>query len=70
MKVTRFDESKLFGDLDKIDAWLTGRGFTQRNRLRIYRENLIAMRDTIITFIATKFETTRHSGRRQFCGRL
>jgi hypothetical protein len=46
MKVTRFDESNLFDDLDKIDTWLTGRGFTQRNRLRIYRENLIAMRDT------------------------
>src|ERR1700755_1668204 len=45
MKVTRFDESNLFDDLDKIDAWLTGRGFTQRNRLRIYQENLIAMRD-------------------------
>lgn len=47
MKVTRFDESSLFGDLDELDAWLAGRGFTQRNRLRIYRENLIAMRDTI-----------------------
>jgi hypothetical protein len=46
MRVTRFDESNLFDDLDKIDAWLVGRGFTQRNRLRIYRENLIAMRDT------------------------
>jgi hypothetical protein len=46
MKVTRFDESNLFDDLDEIDAWLTGRGFTQRNRLRIYRENLIAMRHT------------------------
>src|SRR5271156_6237985 len=46
MKVTRFDESDLFDDLDKIDAWLAGRGFTQRDRLRIYRENLIAMRDT------------------------
>jgi hypothetical protein len=46
MKVTRFDESKLFGDLDDIDAWLARRGFAQRNRLRIYRENLIAMRDT------------------------
>ncbi|HEX4652339.1 MAG TPA: hypothetical protein VH250_12630 [Granulicella sp.] len=46
MKVTRFDESNIFDDLDKIDAWLTGRGFTQRNRLRIYRENLIAMRDS------------------------
>lgn len=45
MKVTRFDESNLFDDLDKIDTWLTGRGFTQRNRLRTYRENLIAMRD-------------------------
>ena len=32
--------------LDKIDDWLTGRGFTQHNRLRIYRENLIVMRDT------------------------
>ncbi len=46
MKLTRFDESNLFDDLDKIDVWLTGRGFTKRNRLRIYRENLIAMRDT------------------------
>ena len=46
MKVTRFDESNLFDDLDKIDAWVAERGFTQRNRLRIYRENLIAMRDT------------------------
>lgn len=46
MKVTRFDKSSVFGDLDKIDAWLAGRGFTQRNRLRIYRENLMAMRDT------------------------
>ena len=46
MKVTRFDESSLFGDLDQLDAWLAARGFVQRNRLRIYRENLIAMRDT------------------------
>ena len=46
MKLTRFDESNLFDDLDKIDAWLTGRGFIQRNRLRIYRENLIALRDS------------------------
>ena len=46
MKVTRFDHSSLFGDLDEIDAWLARRGFAQRNRLRIYRENLIAMRDT------------------------
>lgn len=46
MKVTRFDESSLFGDLDRLDAWLAARGFVQRNRLRIYRENLIAMRDT------------------------
>jgi hypothetical protein len=47
MKVTRFDESSLFGDLDQLDAWLAARGFVQRNRLRIYRENLIAMRDTV-----------------------
>jgi hypothetical protein len=46
MKVTRFDESNLFDDLDKIDAWVAERGFTQRNRLRIYRENLIALRDS------------------------
>ena len=31
---------------ERSDVWLTGRGFTKRNRLRIYRENLIAMRDT------------------------
>src|ERR1039458_4131764 len=46
MKITRFKESDLFDNLDKVDAWLTARGFTQRNRLRIYRENLIEMRDT------------------------
>ena len=46
MKLTRFDQSDIFNDLDKIDAWLDMRGFKQRNRLRIYRENLIAMRDT------------------------
>lgn len=46
MKVTRFDELSLFSDLDEIDAWLAKRGFAQHNRLRIYRENLIAMRDT------------------------
>jgi hypothetical protein len=46
MKVTRFDESTLFSDLDEIDAWLAKRGYVQYNRLRIYRENLIAMRDT------------------------
>src|SRR5579859_721668 len=45
MKVTRFDESSLFEDLNHIDTWLAKRGFTQRNRLRIYRENLLAIRD-------------------------
>lgn len=44
--MTRFDESSIFGDLDHLDLWLAARGFTQHNRLRIYRENLIAMRDT------------------------
>jgi len=46
MKVTRFDKTNIFRNLDEIDAWLAERGFTQRNRLRVYRENLIAMRDT------------------------
>ena len=45
MKYTPLNQTSLFGDLEKVDTWLAGRGITQRNRLRIYRENLIAMRD-------------------------
>lgn len=45
MKYTPFTETTLFSDLDEHEVWLAGRGITQRNRLRIYRENLIAMRD-------------------------
>jgi hypothetical protein len=45
MKFTRFDQSNLFSELDELDIWLAGRGIKQRNRLRIYRENLIAMRE-------------------------
>ena len=45
MKYTPFTETNLFAELDELDAWLAGRGIKQRNRLRIYRENLIAMRD-------------------------
>jgi hypothetical protein len=45
MKFTSFDQSNLFADLDALDAWLVTRGITQRNRLRVYRENLIEMRD-------------------------
>jgi hypothetical protein len=48
MKLKRFNESSIFDDLDRIDAWLAGRGFGQRNRLSIYRENLIELRDTDI----------------------
>jgi hypothetical protein len=62
MKVTRFDESSLFGDLDEIDAWLAGRGFTQRNRLRIYRENLMVMRDTD-DGVATIYSQMQEAGR-------
>jgi hypothetical protein len=45
MKFTRFDQSNLFSELDELDIWLAGRGIKQRNRLRIYRENLFAMRE-------------------------
>ncbi len=45
MKYTSFTQTTLFSDLDELDVWLAGRGITQRNRLRIYRENVIAMRD-------------------------
>ncbi len=45
MKYTPFAQTTLFSDLDELDVWLAGRGITQRNRLRIYRENMIAMRD-------------------------
>jgi hypothetical protein len=45
MKYTPLNQTNLFGDLDELDAWLAERGITQRNRLRIYRDNLIAMRD-------------------------
>ena len=45
MKYTPFTQTTLFSDLDELDVWLAGRGITQRNRLRIYRENVIAMRD-------------------------
>lgn len=61
MKVTRFDESSLFDDLDKIDVWLAERGFTQRNRLRIYRENLMAMRDS--DDVATIHSQMQEAGR-------
>lgn len=45
MKYTPLTETNLFGELDEVDAWLAERGITQRNRLRIYRENLITIRD-------------------------
>jgi len=45
VKYTAFTETNLFADLDEIDAWLAERGITQRNRLRIYRQNLLAMRE-------------------------
>ena len=45
MKYTPFTQTTLFSDLDELDVWLAGRGITQRNRLRIYRENIIDMRD-------------------------
>jgi hypothetical protein len=45
MKYTPFIQTNLFTDLDELNVWLAGWGITQRNRLRIYRENLIAMRD-------------------------
>jgi hypothetical protein len=45
MNFTRLDQSNLFSELDELDIWLAGRGIKQRNRLRIYRENLIAMRE-------------------------
>jgi hypothetical protein len=45
MKYTPFTQTTLFSDLDELDVWLAERGITQRNRLRIYRENMIAMRD-------------------------
>lgn len=64
MKVTRFDESSLFSDLEHLDAWLAGRGITQRNRLRIYRKNLLAMRDLdddtdVVRVNARKYEAGR-----------
>jgi len=59
MKLTPFTESSLFSDLDKVEAWLYERGFTQHNRLRIYRENLIEMRDAD----AEKAERIRNTGR-------
>jgi hypothetical protein len=46
MKYTPLSRTNLFADLDDLDAWLAGLGITQRNRLRIYRENLIAMRES------------------------
>jgi hypothetical protein len=45
MKFTRFDQFIMFSELDELYNWLAGRGIKQRNRLRIYRENLIEMRD-------------------------
>lgn len=45
MKYTPLNETNLFGDLDELDAWLAERNIKQRNRLRIYRENIIEMRD-------------------------
>jgi hypothetical protein len=45
MKYTPLNQTNLFDDLDELDAWLAGRGITQRNRLRVYRDNLIAMRE-------------------------
>jgi hypothetical protein len=45
MKHTPFTQTDMFSDLDELDAWLAERGIKQRNRLRIYRANLIAMRE-------------------------
>ena len=45
MKYTPLLKTNLYADLDELDLWLGERGITQRNRFRIYRENLIAMRD-------------------------
>ncbi len=45
MKYTPLIQTSLFNDLDELDSWLAGRGITKRNRLRVYRENVIAMRD-------------------------
>ena len=45
MKYTPFTQTTLFSDLDELDVWLAERGITQRNRLRIYRENVIAIGD-------------------------
>jgi hypothetical protein len=45
MKYTPFTQTTLFSDLDELDVWVAGRGITQRNRLRIYRENLLAIND-------------------------
>lgn len=45
MKYTPLTKTNLFAELDELDAWLVGRGITQGNRLRIYRENFIAMKE-------------------------
>jgi hypothetical protein len=64
MKYTPLNQTSLFGDLEKVDTWLAGRGITQRNRLRIYRENLIAMRDRQKAIgVADVFAEVRKAGR-------
>lgn len=64
MKYTPFTQTTLFSDLDELDVWLARRGITQRNRLRIYRENLIAMRDREKTIgDAEVFAEVRNAGR-------
>lgn len=64
MKYTPLIQTTLFSDLDELDAWLAGRGITQRNRLRIYRENLIDMRNREkVSSVAEIFTEVQKDGR-------
>lgn len=64
MKYTPFTQTALFSDLDKLDVWLAEHGIRQRNRLRIYRENVIALRDREKAIsVAEVFTEVQKSGR-------
>jgi hypothetical protein len=43
MKMTPLNTTSFFGDLANLDAWLAGRGFAKRDRLRVYKANLEGM---------------------------
>lgn len=64
MNFTPLVKTNFFADLDRLDSWLAERGITQRNRLRVYRDNLIAMSNRERTVAAANlFAEIKKAGR-------